>query len=82
MYRMHNTRHVDGDVTKHKYVISLLCPKRLIHTKIDHNLVIILRLILGIIIIYTFTLLFRYLSKFYKLSITIQVYSIHLVIEL
>lgn len=32
MHRMHNTRHADRDVTKYTYIVSLLCPKILVHT--------------------------------------------------
>ncbi len=34
MHRMHDTRYTKMDMTKYKYVILLLYPKRSVHTKI------------------------------------------------
>ena len=33
MYRMYGTQYAGKDVTKYKYMVSLLCPKILVHTK-------------------------------------------------
>ncbi len=33
MYHMYGTQYAGRDVTKYKYMVSLLCPKSLVHTR-------------------------------------------------